>query len=315
MNGLHQRLKLRHISVVVEIARLGSLQKAAESQNVSQSAISKTLAEIETIVGAQLFERTPSGMRPTVLGEALVRHGYLIASDVQRAEAELDALLSGDAGNLSIGIFAPLAWWGALADCTNVFRTSWPRMRLTLREGPMEALLEWLDQDIVDVAIGRTASGFGSESYTLDVLRHDMPVFLARQAHPATRAPMTLQDLLAFPWVLPPQPNIVRQQLEFAARDMGLRLPAEIVSSQVSPLVFRMASRSDTLVLSSQCIAVELGERYGLQPVQCALPLHIGPLVAITRNDKSLTQASSAFLAELKRGLDHAQPVDSAAGR
>ncbi|MGU7780010.1 LysR family transcriptional regulator [Burkholderia sp. PU8-34] len=308
MNALHQRLKLRHITVVVEIARLGSLQKAAESQNVSQSAISKTLAEIEAIVGAQLFERTPSGMRPTIYGETLVRHGYLIASDVQRAEAELDALLSGDVGNLSIGMFSPLAWWGALSDCLNDFRSQWPRMRLTLREGPMEVLLEWLDQDVVDIVIGRMASGFGSELYKLDMLKYDMPVFLARQGHPATLAPVALQDLLAFPWVLPAQPNIVRQQLEFAARDMGLRLPSEVVSSQVSPLVFRMASQSDTLVLSSQCIAEELRERYRLEPVQCELPLHIGPLVAITRNDKPVTHASAAFLRDLETLLGPCQP-------
>lgn len=53
------------------------------------------------------------------------------------------------------------------------------------------------------------------------MLKQDMPVFLARQGHPLTLGPRTLQDLLEYPWVLPAQPNIVRQQLEFAARDIG----------------------------------------------------------------------------------------------
>jgi DNA-binding transcriptional LysR family regulator len=304
MTSLQQRLKLRHISVVLEIARCGSLQKAAEALIVSHSAISKALAEVETIAGAQLFERTSSGMRPTILGEALVRHGYLIASDVQRAEAELDALRGGDMGTLSIGVFFPLNWWEVLADCVAEFRTRSPRIRLNVREDSMESLLERLDQDLVDIVIGRLASGYGGNQHSQVPLREDHPLFVARQGHPLTQKPVTLEDLLGFPWVLPEQPNVIRQQLEFAVRDMGLRFGMDIVSSQSSPLTFRLASKSDALVLASQCIAEELHALYRLQPVLCELPLHLGPLVAVTRSDKPLSKAASAFLEQLKSMID-----------
>jgi DNA-binding transcriptional LysR family regulator len=300
MTSLQQRLKLRHISVILEIARCGNLQKAAEVLAVSQSAISKALAEVEAITEAQLFERTPSGMRPTVYGEALVRHGYLIASDVQRAEAELDALRGGDIGVLSIGIFFPFNWWEALADCIVGFRSRSPKIRLSVREDSMESLLALLDQDLVDIVIGRLASGYGGDQYAQELLREDRPLFLARQGHPLTQRPVTLEDLLGFPWILPEQPNIIRQQLEFAVRDMGLRFGADVMSSQVSPLTFRLASKSDTLVLASQCIADELHALYGLQPIRCELPLHLGPLVAVTRSDKPPSGAASAFLQQLK---------------
>lgn len=308
MSSLQQRLKLRHIWVTLEIARCGSLQKAAEALMVSHSAISKALAEVEALMGAQLFERTSSGMRPTVLGEALVRHGYLIASDVQRAEAELDALRGGDIGTLSIGIFFPLNWWDVLTDCIETFRTRLPRIRLTIREDPMEALLARLDQDVVDIVIGRLASGFGGDHYSQTPLREDQPLFVARQGHPLTQKPVKLEALLGFPWILPEQPNIIRQQLEFAVRDMGLQFEADIVSSQVSPLTFRLASKSEALVLASQCIAEELRTLYGLQPVHCVLPLHLGPLVAVTRSDKPLSRAASIFLQRLKDLADLSPP-------
>jgi DNA-binding transcriptional LysR family regulator len=303
MNSLQQRLKLRHISVVLEIARCGSLQKATEALMVSHSAISKALAEIEAIVGAQLFERTPSGMRPTIFGEALVRHGYLIASDVQRAEAELDALRDGDMGTLSIGIFFPLNWWETLADCIAEFSTRSPRIRLNVREDSMETLLERLDQDLVDIVIGRLASGYGGDQYAQETLREDHPLFVARQGHPLTQKPVTLEDLLGFPWILPEQPNIIRQQLEFAVRDKGLSFGADVMSSQVSSLTYRLASRSDTLILASQCITDELHALYRLQPVLCRLPLHLGPLVAVTRKDKPLSKAASTFLQQLKGAM------------
>ncbi len=270
---------------------------------LSHSAISKALAEVESLAGAQLFERTSSGVRPTILGEALVRHGYLIASDVQRAEAELDALRHGDMGTLSIGIFFPLNWWTVLADCVGDFRTKMPKIRLNLREDSMETLLQRLDQDLVDIVIGRLASGFGGDQYSQEALCDDHPLFLARQGHPLTQKKVSLEDLLGFPWVLPEQPNIIRQQLEFAVRDMGLRFGADVMSSQVSPLTFRLASNSNTLVLASQCIAKELETLYKLQPVICQLPLHLGSLTAITRSDKPLSKPASTFLQQLKDAL------------
>jgi DNA-binding transcriptional LysR family regulator len=114
---------------------------------------------------------------------------------------------------------------------------------------------------------------------------------------------------LGFPWVLPEQPNIIRQQLEFAVRDMGLRFGADVMSSQVSPLTFRLASKSDTLVLASQCIAEELHALYRLQPVLCELPLHLGPLVAITRSDKPLSRVASTFLRQLKTTISARHPA------
>ncbi|MFM0180777.1 LysR substrate-binding domain-containing protein [Paraburkholderia nemoris] len=300
MNTLQQRLKLRHISVVLEISRCGSLQKAAEALALSHSAISKALAEVEVLTGGQLFERTSTGVRPTVLGEALVRHGYLIASDVQRAEAELDALRHGDMGTLSIGIFFPLNWWSVLADCVGDFRTRLPGIRLKVREDSMESLLERLDQDLIDIVIGRMASGFGGDQYLHEPLCEDHPLFVARQGHPLTQKQVSLEDLLGFPWFLPEQPNIIRQQLEYAVRDMGLRFGVDVMSSQVSPLTFRLASSSDTLVLASECIAKELDVLYRLQPVNCKLPLHLGPLAAVIRRDKPLSKAASTFLHQLQ---------------
>ena len=73
-----------------------------------------------------------------------------------------------------------------------------------------------------------------------------------------------------------------------------------VSSSQVSPLTFRLASNSDTLVLASQCIAKELDALYRLQPVVCRLPLHLGPLAAVVRSDKPLSKAAATFLEQVK---------------
>jgi len=303
MTPFRQRLKLRHISVVIEVARQGSLQKAADALIVSQSAVSKALAEVESIVDAQLFERTSSGVRPTALGETLVRHGHLILADVARAEAEIDALQSGEAGTLSVGVFRPLSWWDSLASCMTSFRAHSPRVRLSVHEESMETLLQRLDQDLVDVVIGRLASGHGSDAYAVEKLCEDHPLFVAREGHRLVEGPVELGDLLGFPWILPAQPNVVRQQLEFAVQDAGMRMMSEVISAQLSNMMLRLASQSDTLILVPQCILREVHDTWRLRPVPCELPLHLSTLVAITRRDKPRSETVAAFLGQLGQEL------------
>ncbi|WP_169742608.1 LysR family transcriptional regulator [Paraburkholderia ferrariae] len=303
MTPFRQRLKLRHISVVIEVARQGSLQKAADLLMVSQSAVSKALAEVESIVNCQLFDRTPSGVRPTAMGHALVRHGHLILGDVLRAEAEIDALQSGEAGNLSVGVFTPLSWWGNLATCVTLFRAQCPRIRLSVQEDSMEILLQRLEQDLVDIVIGRPAGNYGSESYEMETLCEDRPLFVAREGHRLVQGPVELGDLLGFPWILPAPPNVVRQQLELAVQDAGMRQTSEIISAQLSNMMLRLASQSDTLILVPQCILREVHDTYRLCPVRCSLPLPLSALVAIVRRDKPRGATVATFLSKLKSEL------------
>ncbi|MEZ0605816.1 LysR family transcriptional regulator [Paraburkholderia sp. IW21] len=51
MKNLVSRLKLRHFSILLAVARFGSMQKAADSLNIGQSAVSKSIAELEETVG------------------------------------------------------------------------------------------------------------------------------------------------------------------------------------------------------------------------------------------------------------------------
>jgi LysR family transcriptional regulator of gallate degradation len=65
------RLNLRHLRVVVEIARLGSISAAAQAVNVTQPAITQGLARLEAQLGLPLFDRHPGGMVPTAAAERL----------------------------------------------------------------------------------------------------------------------------------------------------------------------------------------------------------------------------------------------------
>ena len=300
MNKLQSRLQVRHISVVLAIARLGSMQKAAESLHLSQSAVSKSLAEIEEIAGAQLFERTPFGTRPTIFGETLVHYGQMITVDLQRASEELDTLLRGDAGHLTIGIFSALSWWDLIGECILDFQAKAPKLTISIVEQPMEESLDAFDEGALDVVIGRLPKSHEKPNYLVNPLCESKSYFVARASHPIFATQAGLAQVVAYPWVLPPTANYARRQLELVVHQAGLSVPHDIIASQAFPLSFRLGQQKDALVLIPGCIAPAVKDLYGLRRVPYDLPLQLGPLVGISRNDRKNSVYPDMFLTHLK---------------
>jgi DNA-binding transcriptional LysR family regulator len=71
-----REVRIRHLRAVVEIEESILLTKAAERLNVSQPALSKTLAEIEASIGEALFDRSRAGLKPTAVGAAFIRAAH-----------------------------------------------------------------------------------------------------------------------------------------------------------------------------------------------------------------------------------------------
>ena len=67
------RLKTRHLVLLSELGRHGSIAHAAVAAHMTQPAASKMLAEVEHLLGTPLFDRLPRGVTPTPYGEIMIR--------------------------------------------------------------------------------------------------------------------------------------------------------------------------------------------------------------------------------------------------
>lgn len=85
-----------------EVARQGSIRKAAERLRIAASAIDRQLLQLETYVGAPLFERTTQGMRLTAAGELLVATVRRSRRDMDRVRSHIDDLQGMRRGRISV---------------------------------------------------------------------------------------------------------------------------------------------------------------------------------------------------------------------
>lgn len=311
---LVSRLKMRHLSAILAIARSGSLQKASESLALSQSAISKTLREAEELVGATLFERTPTGSRATLFGEILVRYSAKVTTDMRQAGDEFQALLKGESGKLTIGVFTPMAWWGALSRCIYDFQRVAPLAKLTLRQGSMEELFAALEAGDLDVVLGRWAEVHPERLQSEALLDDGGPKFVARGNHPLAVETVTLDQLVAYPWFLPEAPNFLLTALHGALSAAGLTLPNRVVYSHVYTINLAICEHTDMIAILPAFAIPEVGALYGLRKLNFELPFNTLPLSAFWRGDRKIEPATRRFIDRLKEICQEDLAPQSATG-
>ena len=146
---LHSR-KLQYID---EIARCGSIRKAAARLNVASSAINRQILALEEELGAPIFERMPRGLKLTAAGELCIEHIREVLKTYERMEARIRGLKMPQAGKVSLVATVGLAA-GPLPDIIASFVTKHPRVRVHLRnDGPSNTLNPVLAGE-VDLGIG-----------------------------------------------------------------------------------------------------------------------------------------------------------------
>lgn len=144
-------LQPRHLRILVELARRGSMREVAEATGYSTSAISTQLAALERDAGVPLLEPDGRGVRLTPAGRRLVDHArtILAAADAARADLAADAPI---AGRVRVAAYS-----SALADdclaVTQALRLSHPDLTLELEEREPDEAFALVQDGAVDLAI------------------------------------------------------------------------------------------------------------------------------------------------------------------
>jgi DNA-binding transcriptional LysR family regulator len=108
-----------------EVARVGSIRKAASSMNVAASALNRQIINLEIQLGTPLFDRLPGGMRLTVAGDLLLRHAIDTLHDFDRVRVAIDDLKAARSGHVAIAALDSLLV-DFLPRAIDRFRTDFP---------------------------------------------------------------------------------------------------------------------------------------------------------------------------------------------
>ena len=97
------RMKLRDLHILIAVAQAGSMNKAAVVLNMTQPAVSRSIAELERALGVRLLDRNAQGVSPTAYGRALLDGGTAVFDDLHQAVKKIEFLADPAAGEVRIG--------------------------------------------------------------------------------------------------------------------------------------------------------------------------------------------------------------------
>jgi DNA-binding transcriptional LysR family regulator len=194
-------LDIRRLRVLCEVARAGSLARAAEALSYTPSAVSQQIATLEREVGTVLLERRARGVVLTEAGRTLVAHADAILRQLEAAEGALAALADLRSGRLRMASFAT-AGATVLPRAVDAFRARHPGIEISVRQASPQQSVERLRDGALDLAL--TVDLEPSPAEGVEVVHlFDDPVRLAlRRDHPLAGAPaIRLRDLAGETWI------------------------------------------------------------------------------------------------------------------
>lgn len=302
-NVLRSKLKLRHVQIVVAIAEMGNLLRAAQSLSITQPAISKALFDIEELIGQRLFERTPFGTRPTRAGEVIVQYGRNILVDMGRMHDALDASKFGELKELRVGIYSLISEWNPIACALARMKSASTWLSLVVEEAPMEDLAARMETGALDVIVGRSpyTNQQSNQQNTISSIVPDRIVAIVRLGHPVLGlGQITSEDLISWPWVLPPERNLVRMQMEMHLAEADLALVDVPVTSLAMHVNVQLIKSTDCVMFMSENVAADRARVGDIAIVPFALPVTPGVLMAMWRSERTVNRLIDRFVEILK---------------
>lgn len=288
---MHSRL-LRYFLAVVE--HKGFTAAAAEL-NISQPALTKSIHQLEEILGVELFERLATGVVPTRFGEILARRVRLMELEYRHAVVEIQAIKGGNEGTVNVGA-GPV--WAArvLPPIIAKFRSQRPKVKIRLTTGVIDTLVPALLSGELDVIC--SALDFPNHPEVtreqLIELRH---VLVARAEHPlAGRATVHPSELLNYPWLALVNDYVGTSRVNsfFAANELD---PPRISVETTSISTILSLLKEDNFIVNIPTLMLPHAALFGIRRLTVRGTLWDAPAGIAYRSTRSPAPAVNAFCA------------------
>lgn len=307
LKSLAGRLAFRHLRMIVAIADAGNLVGAAAALNMTQSAVTKALQEVEALLRTRLFDRTNRGAVPTVAGMALIGHARLILAQLRHAEEHLADLRDGTGGRVVVGTLLS-ASASLLPRAIVRLRAARTRIDIKVVEATNDVLMPLLRSGELDLVVGRLSEHRETADVEQEALFPDQPCVVCRAGHPLTRlAQPGPADLTGWDWILPPPDVSLRRQLDVAFRQAGVAPPRHAVES-VSLLTNRaLLQAGDYLAVLPLQAGLAEAATGALVILPLTMPTVARPVGITRRAGSTLSPATETFLRVLREVSEEMQ--------
>lgn len=243
------------------IAEAGSVRKAADTLNVTQPALSRSLAQLESFYGQSLLDRHARGVRPTAFGNRLLSTISRLTRDWELAEVELANGNPGTEGRLHVQA-GPLWSSVVLPSVVSRLHEEFPNLTVEISPSSGESFAGLLEGR-VDVSFGGLYAPERNhpqlEAKAFSTIRDRL---VARADHPIQRCrPHDYDAVHKYPWIIYAADPIYEAETLHAVMERTGALPQIRVRSSSLLAIFRLLQEGDYLCILPDAAAMGIPGR------------------------------------------------------
>jgi len=229
------RIRLRHLLCFLAIAQQGNLRRAAQALAITQPAVTKTLNELEEMLGTPLFVRGRKGATLTPEAELFLRHAN---ASVEALVQAVDSVAGGPGeAPLRLGVLPTVAP-SFMPQVLRAFALQRPTAALRVHTGRNKQLLELLRSRELDAVIGRLSDPDVMAGLSFEHLYAEPVVIVLRAGHPLAakscrgKPPLpALPALPTYPMLLPLAGTMIRQLADGFLASHGIVARAGLIET------------------------------------------------------------------------------------
>ena len=292
---LGRRIRLKDLHTLQTVADVGSMAKAANQLAMSQPAISKAIADLERVLGANLFDRSSSGVELTECGHLLLLRTRVVFDEVRQSISDIQYASDPARGEVRIGINEPLT--GVVAEIIAKLVSKYPRITCAVTVSDTDSLARDLRDRKVDLLLTRWIPPLTAEDLTAKILFQSAFAVMARKTHPAfRRKKLSLVDLMNESWVLSPDNSFLGRIVTDIFRRQNLPLPHALVKTVSISMRLNLLASGDFLSVFPKSVIGQRLNKAWLGTLNVDLGDNSSPIAAITLAKRQPGGAVRLFL-------------------
>ncbi|GAB7544069.1 LysR family transcriptional regulator [Cupriavidus sp. 8B] len=300
--SIRKRLRMRHLQLMLALSESPSLRQAAEGLALTQPAATKSLQELEDVLGVSLFTRHARGLDPTVSGKAVMRYARVVFADMDELREELVAIQAGDVGKVRVGaVMAPAP--DLLTHVIVKLKQAHPRLHIIVQIDTSDVLVHALQQDQIDIVLGRIPDGWPAQELSFETLGEEALSIVTRVGHPAAeRGKLKLAALTEYAWIIQPHPSPMRQIIDQTFRENRVPPPVSTVETSSILTTLSVLRESDMLAVLPTSVARYYEDLNMLATLPVALHGRLAPYGLVLRKSRPPTPAMQLVIDMLRAG-------------
>jgi len=299
--ALVNRLKFKHLALLVALDDARNLHQAAEAINVAQPSASRMLSDIEEAFGFLLFERNARGMQPTPLGVTTLAYARRSLADLTRFAADLESKRRGGHGQLTVGAIMGAAP-DVLAMAIAELKSERPLLNVRILGETSDQVVQLLHRREVDLALGRLTTPLQHNDFDFEPLSREAMRLVVRAGHPlGKQTPLSLDALISWPWILQPITSPARALFEEELARAKLASPSNIVECASIFATLQLLQNSDAVAMLPESVVRD----YLRAHLLVELPIEIGKSLSgfglLRRKHETLSEPAEYCIALLRK--------------